>query len=467
MSVQRPAETAAAPPRFVENRQVLLDHGDAALRADALDILEHGLAAADPYLAIKDQVRLEGHRLTIRGVPFDLRALDRVLFLGAGKASLPIAQALEEILGDRLAAGVVVCKHGQTGALTRIRAYHAAHPIPDKAGLKAAEAVANFAASAGPRDLVLCGITGGSSALLPMPVPEISLADKQAMTDLLLKSGANIVEINAVRKHLSQIKGGWLADRIDARAHVVNLTVSDVIGDPLDYITDPTVPDTSTVADARACFAKYGLWDLAPKPVAAYLAKGGPARETPKALKHHHLYNVIIVRQRAACDGAQRRAEALGYATQILSTSFEGESRELGRAFGAIATEILAGPGEAAAPAAFIGGGETTVTIAGAAGAGGPNQEFALSAAIAAGEMGGVVIAGLDTDGSDGPTDLAGGLCDRATLAAAQSRGIDIDRMLRDHDAATALKALGDGIVTGPTGTNVNDLKLMLVRPPR
>ena len=308
-------------------------------------------------------------------------------------------------------------------------------------------------------------ITGGSSALMPYPVDGITLEEKKMVNRLLLTCGANIIEINAVRKHLSRIKGGWLAKAVHPQAHLINLTVSDVIGDPLDYITCPTVPDTSSFDDARRTLTKYELWDKVPASVSRYLKEGGPSRETPKDLSDHHIDNFIIVPGTAACDGAAERARELNFETMILSTMFEGESRELGGTFAAIAKEILMSGRPLKPPCALIGGGETTVKITSEAGQGGPNQEFALGASLWIDQIGDVVIVGQDSDGTDGPTDIAGGIVDNWTVSRAWSLGIDIYEALSRHDVTPVLLKLEDAILTGATGTNVNDIKLMLVMP--
>ena len=253
--------------------------------------------------------------------------------------------------------------------------------------------------------------------------------------------------------------------RDSPQAHLINLTVSDVIGDPLDYITCPTVPDTSSFDDARRTLTKYELWDKVPASVSRYLKEGGPSRETPKDLSDHHIDNFIIVPGTAACDGAAERARELNFETMILSTMFEGESRELGGTFAAIAKEILMSGRPLKPPCALIGGGETTVKIMSEAGQGGPNQEFALGASLWIDQIGDVVIVGQDSDGTDGPTDIAGGIVDNLTVSRARSIGIDIYGALSRHDVTPVLLKLEDAILTGATGTNVNDIKLMLVMP--
>jgi glycerate-2-kinase len=451
---------------YIKNRGRLLSHGNIRLRRAALDIIDHALSRADPYKATRNLVHIEGNRLNVGDLCFDLNENQRIFLLGAGKATFPIAKALEELLGDRITDGVVICKSGQHGRLNYSQMNLASHPIPDEAGFAAARDALTLARKTRPGDIVFGCITGGSSALMPYPIPEISLDEKKQVNQLLLTCGANIIEINAVRKHLSQIKGGRLAQAVHPRAHLINLTVSDVIGDPLDYITDPTVADTSTFEDARRTLTKYNLWGRVPAPVARFLKGAGPQRETPKEidLEHYRKHNFIIVAGDAACVAAEEKARELGFQAMILSTMFEGESLELGANFAAIAKEIKLNHRPLTIPAAVIGGGETTVKIyENPAGLGGPNQEFALAASLGIEDAGPVVVVGFDSDGTDGPTDVAGGIVDEQTLSRAREKGIDIFASLVRHDVTPVLKTLEDVIETGATGTNVNDLKFLLM----
>ncbi len=340
------------------------------MRRIAFDIVDHALAKADPYKATRKLVSIERDTLHVGEISIDLKKQGRIFLLGTGKATYPIAKALEELLGDRIEDGVIICKYGQEGTLAHSRLYFSSHPIPDEAGFSAAKEALALAGKTLPGDIVFACVTGGSSALMPYPVEGITLDEKKLVNRLLLTCGANIVEINNVRKHLSRIKGGWLAKAVHPQAHLINLTVSDVIGDPLDYITCPTVPDTSSFDDARRTLTKYELWDKVPASVSRYLKAGGPAQETPKDLSDHKIDNFIIVAGTAACEGAAERAKELNLETMILSTMFEGESRELGGTFAAIAKEILLNGRPLKAPCVLIGGGETTVKITSEAGPG-------------------------------------------------------------------------------------------------
>ena len=452
---------------YIINREQLLSHGNDRVRKAALDIIDHSLARADPYEATNKHVKVEGDNLIVGDLHLNLKEYNRIFLLGAGKATYPIAKALEDLLGDRITDGVIICKYGQPGKLLRSRLFLAGHPIPDESGFAAAQEAMSLAHKIQPRDIVFGCVTGGSSALLPYPVAGVTLDEKKSVNRLLLACGANIIEINAVRKHLSQVKGGKLAQVIDPKAHLINLTVSDVIGDPLDYITDPTVPDTSTFDDARATLTKYDLWENVPESVRKFLKKAGPNQETPKEsdLAGHHRHDHIIIAGDAMCVAAAEKARELGFETMILSTMLEGESKELGITFAAIAKEVMFNARPLAPPCVVIGGGETTVKITGKVGQGGPNQEFAMGAAPWLDGVENVTIIGLDSDGTDGPTQFAGAVIDEKTMERIRDTGLDLFSALKRHDVSPLLNQLGDAILTDNTGTNVNDLKLMVIWP--
>jgi len=389
----------------------------------------------------------------------------RIFVIGAGKASFPIAKALDEILGPRIYRGFITCKNGQGGSLSNIDMHWASHPVPDETSRESAERTKALLSEVRPRDIVLSCFTGGSSALFVEPIDSISLQDKVQTNRLLLGSGANIVEINAVRKHISAVKGGKLARLLPPGVHLVNLTVSDVIGDPLECITDPSVPDTSSFADARATLDKYDLWRRIPDAVTRFLQRGADADETCREADFSHLdrTDILLIASDAACLAAADAARLQGFTSVILSTSFEGESRELGRFLAAIARQVCHDGHPVKAPCVLIGGGESTVLVGDDAGQGGPNQEFAVSFATELAGHDNVVALGLDTDGTDGPTDIAGAIVDTTTARRAKVANIDLHDSLARHDVTPALRELGDAIITGATGTNVNDLKLVVI----
>ncbi len=448
---------------LIQNIEQIASHGNSKLRVVVADILERALEAADPYRAVNQILHLDRETLSLKDLSFDLKQYERIFILGAGKASRRIALALEEKLGDRITDGLVVLKQGDEANFEYVDVVYAAHPTPDKNSFHAAEQMLTLAGSFTQHDLVFAGITGGSSALLELPVEGISLEDIQKVYELLLLSGADIVQINAVRKHLSRIKGGLLAKQI-LPATLVNLTVSDVVGDMLDYITGPTVPDTSTLEDARLVLDEYDLWDSFPNSACEYMRTAGSQQETPKDFGDMPLHSFVVLKGDAACVGAAERARELGFNSMILTSKLKGEAKEAGSFFASIAHEVIHHSRPIVAPCALIAGGENVVTIgSNERGTGGPNQEFALSASLEIAGLENVVLAAVDTDGFDGSTGSAGAMVDGSTLEATISGGFDPKGVLRRHDADTLLKIIGDVIITGPTGTNVNDLKVMLI----
>lgn len=449
---------------YTRNRTELTSHGYQKGRKAALDIIESALGATDPYVATRNLIGLKGEILTVGSLRFDLSQRGNIYVLGAGKATFPIARALDEILSERIARGLIIVKRGQEGALKNIEVRRASHPLPGRKGLAVARDIKKIAERAQENDIVFCAITGGSSALMPLPASNITLDEKRRVNELLLTSGATIREINAVRKHLSRIKGGKLALSIFP-AEIVNLTVSDVTEDPLDYITGPTVPDTSTFADAISVLQKYDLWDKFPRSALNYLQNATPELETPKDFGEFEslAHSFILIRSGTVCEAAAEKAKELGFDPMILTTMLEGESSQVGIVFAGLAKEINHYHRPLSPPCVVIAGGETTVRIEGKCGQGGPNQEFALSVALQLDSCDKVVIAALDTDGTDGPTNIAGGLIDSSTVKRAKENSFDISKHLSKHDASTILLPLGDAILTGSTGTNANDLKILLV----
>lgn len=449
--------------RYIKNPSILTNRGNKELRIAALDICDHALHAADPHVAVDRWLKLKGDVLSVGDLSFNLKDFERLFVIGAGKASRGIAQALDEILGDRITEGCFVLKYGDEVLLDHIRVIYASHPIPDENSLLGASALMELAKGCTERDLVIAGISGGSSALLALPVPGVSLNDLKEVNQTLLLCGADIFQINSVRKHLSMIKGGWLARAI-LPATLINLTVSDVVGDALDYITGPTVPDTSYFNDARKVLDEYRLWDRLPYTAAEYIRQGDQSDETPKSFKGLPLHTFVIVPGDAACTGAYERAVKLGFNSAILTSMLEGEAKDAGTFFAAIAQEIRHFGRPLEAPCAIIGGGENVVSIRdGKFGKGGPNQEFALSASIKMSDLRNIVILSIDTDGSDGPTQIAGALVDGDSMSMAVNKGLHPEQALIDHDTFNLIHQIGDDIVTGPTGTNVSDLKILLV----
>lgn len=393
-------------------------------------------------------------------VTVDVGASGRVLVLGCGKAGGAMARAAEDVLGDRIAAGFVVVKDGYAKPTRIIRLAEASHPVPDARGEAASAALLALARRAGANDLVLFLVSGGGSALTPAPAPPVTLAEKQAVTRLLLEAGATIGELNAVRKHVSLFKGGQLA-RAASPARVVTLALSDVIGDPLDVIASgPTAPDPTTFADALAVIDHRGIRDRVPPSIRDRLASGArrEIEETPKPgdTLFERVTNVIIGNNALVTDAAVAAAARQGFAPQLLTRALEGEAR-------VVAHELVERARALPHGACLVAGGETTVTVNGR-GRGGRCQEFALAAAMAIDGHDDLVVLAAGTDGTDGPTDAAGAVVDGSTVARARACGVDAARALDDNDSHAFLRAAGGLVVTGPTNTNLLDLYVVVRR---
>jgi len=427
-------------------------------------VQQAALAAVEPGAAVRRHVQLEGERLTVGGKAYDLTAIERIWLVGGGKAATAMLAALYGILGDRVAGGLAVTKYEHVDPRLDsgpVEMVEAGHPLPDAAGVRGTRRLADLLAGATSRDLVLAVISGGGSALLVLPAPGLSLADLQRTTDLLLRSGATIVEMNAVRKHLSQIKGGGLA-RLAAPAPVISLILSDVVGDPLDVIASgPTAPDPTTFADAWSVLERYHLLEQVPPAVKERLQAGlaGRVPDTPKpdAALFQRVQNVFVGSNRLAAEAAVATAQKWGLNALLLSTFVEGEARQVARVAAALLKELVHYNRPVPRPACLLWGGETTVTVRGR-GQGGRNQELALAAALALEGLAQVVLVALGTDGTDGPTDAAGAVATGETIARARALGLDPAAHLANNDAYPFFEALDDLIRTGPTGTNVNDL---------
>ena len=442
---------------------------DPERRRRILPILDAALAAVEPATAVNRAVDWREDALETAGKQYALDEFERVVALAFGKAATPMAQAVADGLGHRLDHGLVITKYGHgpedRGSLGPLAVVEAAHPVPDAQGVAAARRAVEMIARLGPNDLLITLISGGGSALLTLPAPGLTLDDLQRTTDLLLASGAAIHDINAVRKHLSQVKGGQLA-RLAHPAAVLSLILSDVVGNPLDVIASgPTAPD------AWAVIQKYNLEDALPAAVRERLLAGlaGRLPDTPKPGDpiFQRVHNVIVGDNAIAAEAARRAAESQGFHAAILSTFIQGEAREVAQVLVALGREIVARGRPLTPPACLILGGETTVTLRGA-GQGGRNQELALAAGVAlarASEADPIVILSLGTDGTDGPTDAAGGVADAATVARGRALGLDARDHLDRNDSHPYLKAVHDLLITGPTRTNVNDLMFVVVFP--
>ena len=453
------------------NRDSILSNASSPLnqklRTDALDIFKDAIEAVDPEKTIMSKVKLQNEQLTVCTDLYDLTKFKRIFVIGGGKAAVSMARAIESVLGRRITSGLLnVLKGSESDVrLKSIQLNGSAHPIPDDAGVIGVQKMLNLVDKCNEDDLVLVLISGGGSALMPSPADGVSLADIQTITSQLLKRGATINEINAIRKHLDSIKGGQLAERCQP-AQVIGLIISDVVGDPLDIIASgPTSPDSSTFLTCQEILNKYLIWENAPLSIKNRFLKGvnGLINETPKPT--HSIFkkvkNYILANNSIAADAAAKKATKMGYQTLILSSMIEGEARHVGTVFSGIAREINIRKRPVKPPAAIILGGETTVEVKGN-GVGGRNQEVALAASKKIANVN-CIIASLATDGIDGPTDSAGAIVDGMTMTRAINAGLNPDTYLSNNSSYEFFNLLNDHILTGPTGTNVNDLALILV----
>jgi len=435
-------------------------------REDARSIFAAGLAAAEPGRCMHRILTLDGEQLHCGSRHIALDSISTLRIVGAGKATAAMAAAAEEILGDRIEAGAINTKYGHALDLNRIETFSAGHPVPDEAGVAGTQRQLELVQGLDPNALVICLFSGGGSALLPAPAPGLTLAEKQDTTRLLLACGATIDEINALRKHLSAVKGGLLA-RAAAPAQVLGLMLSDVIGDPLDTIASgPTHPDSTTFSDCLELVDRYNLRSELPGRVRQRLEDGsqGHISETPKRSDpcFAKTENLVIGNSTLAIAAATEKARTLGYEVLVLTSRLQGEAREAAAALAAIAQEVATANRPIARPACIIAGGETTVTLRGD-GKGGRNQELALAAALHLDGWSTITLLSGGTDGTDGPTDAAGALVDGETLTRARAQDLEARTFLDRNDSYSFFKTLNDLVVTGPTGTNVMDLQIILI----
>jgi glycerate-2-kinase len=455
----------------IKNEQDLLKNAKSSLnrkaRQLAINALNAALEASDPANIIKSKVKVEKNLLKVDDFCLDLNDFKDVFVVGGGKASGAMAEALETLLGNCIKDGAVNIPYDSPAYnVKRIKLERASHPVPDLAGVKGTKFILDLVSQAEENDLVICLLSGGGSSLMPQPREGISLRDKRRVTDALLKSGATINEINTVRKHISDVKGGWLAKRAFP-ATVVNLILSDVVGDPLEFIASgPTVPDSTRFDDAIEVLKRYRLWNSIPVTVKKVLLAGkkGLVPETPKKgdKAFEKVHNIVVGNCMTACQAAYNSLKTAGLHASLLTSSLEGQARDVGTVFASIAQEIVKSGNPVPKPAAVIAGGETTVIVVGK-GKGGRNQEIALGAASKIGGLDGVVVAALSTDGIDGPTDATGALVDGETLRRALDLGLSPKRFLAENNSYSFFSRLGDLLFTGLTGTNVNDVSVIVI----
>lgn len=424
----------------------------------------------DPYRRLKGHLQIDQNRLILKEDGnekiFNLNNFEKIYLLGTGKASCSMAQAIEEILGNRINKGLITTKYGHGLPLRFTEVIEAGHPIPDSKGLEGAQKMKDLLIHTGPKGLIFFLVSGGGSALLPLPVDGIALEEKQRLTQLLLACGAEIKEINIIRKHISQIKGGWVA-RWGFPSTIITFILSDVVGDPLDIIASgPTAPDPSTFEEAWEILEKYDLMEKVPSSIKNYLLRGKEKKveETPKPGEEvfEKVFNFIIGSNFLALQEAEHEAKKNGFNTLILSSSVVGDTREVAKFHGAIAREVVSTDHPIPKPACILSGGETTVTLRGK-GLGGRNQEFCLAGAFEIEGLEKVVLLSGGTDGTDGPTDAAGAISDHETILRARTMGLDPMAYLRNNDSYHFFEKLGDLLITGPTRTNVMDVRILLV----
>jgi glycerate 2-kinase len=425
-------------------------------------LVRAAIAAANPYAAVKKNLELKGNLLKAGNESRHLSQGARIFAVGAGKAGAAMALAVEEIAGKRLAGGVVAVSELPVHQPNRIRLIRAGHPVPDEGSVLATREIFELLREMRPEDVVLGLISGGGSALLELPAQPLTLEDLQRTTKLLLRIGATIQETNIVRKELSQVKGGGLARRA-APASVINLILSDVIGDPLDVIASgPTVPKHTTAADALAVVRHYGLMAAVPDRVLEHLDRMSGVSLGESRPIYPPIQNVVVGNNSVAAEAVCRRARQLGFNTLFIASPLEGEARDVGAAVATLAKSVRARSDPIHAPACLVRGGETTVTVTGR-GRGGRNQELALAASIALEGTDGSLVLALATDGVDGPTPAAGAYGTGETIARCWALGLDPSNALRENDSFTLFHALGQTLDVGPTGTNVCDIVVVLV----
>lgn len=438
--------------------------------ADVCEILEAGLQAADPYGAVKRHLHVDGGTLIAGDRSYDLAQFHRILLVGAGKAGAPMADAVNDLVGGRVADGVVIVKEGYASHDTlptgNLKIREAGHPLPDNRGVTATAEILDLVAHLRPDDLVIVVLSGGASALLTAPAPGISLTGMTQTTDLLLHSGASITEINTIRKHLDIVKGGGLA-RAAAPAQVLTLILSDVVGDPLGTIgSGPTVPEESTFVEALEILEQYKLEWSVPPAVRAHL-QAGADRQVQKTVMENdplreRVQNLLVGSNGLAAQGAAEKARDLGFTTRVVTTALEGEARLVGTLLGKALHDLASEKSPIPRPVCLIAGGETTVTVKGG-GLGGRNQELALAAVPLLDGLKDALLISLATDGGDGPTDAAGALVNGETAGRARALHLSPAAFLERNDAYHFFDALDDLLKPGPTRTNVNDLVFLFV----
>lgn len=459
----------------IRNADTILSNGNFASRQIVLEIADKTLQRLDSYHRIKNIMHLDGDVLHIGTRSWDLSKKKNIYLFGAGKACNHMAMAVDHVLGDRLTKGIAIVKiHEETDTFHKTDVFVGGHPLPNEVGYQASQDIIKIVEQANPEDLFIVVISGGSSALMSCPVDGITLQDEIDATDVLLKSGAGIYEINAIRRHISALNGGMLAKRIqDVGAELIGIGISDAVGTPATgdirvpyaaYKSTPIGPDATTLDDARATIANFDLADRLPKSIVDYLAKAGPQQETPKAFPDNTYFLLNTLPD--SCIYAKEICAEMGVPAVILTSFLEGESRDAGTFMASLAREIQTYGNPVKAPCVLLSSGEVTTQILDSKlikGHGGPGQEMAVSFAIAAAKTSGACLLSIDSEGTDGTAKVAGGITDSESLQAANAKGINLYQVLREHSCFEALEAIGSTVFTGNTGTNLCDLNIVYV----
>ena len=459
----------------IKNYDKLIDHGDVESRKVVLEITDKTLQRLDAYYRIKSIMKLNGDILHIGSKSWDLSKKKHIYLLGAGKACNHMAMAVDEVLGDKLTKGIAIVKVAEeTDHFQNTDVYVGGHPLPNQAGYKACLKILDLVDHAGPDDLFIVVISGGSSALMSCPIEGITLEDEIKTTDVMLKSGAGIYEINAIRRHISAMNGGMLAKRIQSvGAELIGFGISDAVGNPATgdigvpyekYASTPMGPDKTTLEDARRVIRDYDVAERLPKNVVDYLMNVGPEGETPKAFPDNTYFLLNTLPD--SCIYAKEIAEEMGIPAIILSSFLEGESKDAGSFFASIAREAQAYGNPIKPPCVILSSGETTTQIldnSTITGHGGPGQELTLSFSILAAKTKGACMLSIDSEGTDGTTPVAGGICDSSSYQQALDKDIDVYAALRGHACYEALEAIGDTVFTGNTGTNLCDFNVLYI----
>jgi len=460
---------------IIKNKAKLLEVGDVDSRRVVLDITERAIARLNAGRRIKSILRRQGSVVTIGEKQWDLAQKRNVYLIGAGKACNAMIMAVEEVLGDYLTDGIAIVKILEdTDVFRKTRVFVGGHPVPNQEGLRASREILKLIDGACDQDLFFCVMSGGSSALMSCPVEAVTLQEEIQTTDVLLKSGANIREINAVRRHISQMNGGRMAQRIAKKgAELIGFNISDSVaygptGDISipwqNFSATPIGPDFTTVEDALKVIHNYNLRDRLPQSVIRYLENCGPEGETPKAFPGNTYYQINTLPD--SCVYAKEAAEELGIPAVVLTTFLEGEATDAGRFMAAVARQIQMYGQPVSAPCVVLSAGEVVTTILDnqtIQGHGGPSHEMVLGFAEGARQVPGACLLSIDSEGTDGTTLAAGGIADSTTKSAMEDKKIDLSQMLRQHASHEALTAVGGAVFTGNTGTNVCDLNIMFV----